>query len=239
MIPIRILAIIALALGLAACNLPAAEMPAPAPSESVAIPPTATAAPIPPTPTFGGDLPTESATATSSPSPSPTPTPTTSNEVIITAATGNLNIRRGPSSYYNVVTSLAQGQSARASGRDAQGHWLYIAIPANPSAFGWISTQTQYSTIEGDVNALPIIAAPAPLPAYIRNCTFHPMQINPGGIVLAPQTSAPANVASFAPGNYTATDQSVAGSVPKNITLSEGMTLDINTDGLNNNYTCP
>lgn len=236
MLRARFIFLFALIFLLAACNLPSPGASAPSPGDT--LPPTAPPPTEPPSPS--------APTATSAPLPATetstpelSPTPTTSNEVIITAATGNLNIRRGPGQAYNVITSMAQGQSARASGRDAHGYWLYIALPTNPSAFGWISTQTPYSTIEGDVNSLPVVAAPAFLPAYIRNCTFHPMQIEPGGIVLAPQTSAPANVAPFTPGNYTAADQSVAGSTPKSITLPEGATVDITTDGLNNNYTCP
>ncbi|MEZ0395528.1 MAG: hypothetical protein ABWK53_03725 [Anaerolineales bacterium] len=234
MIRIRPVLLFALAFLLAACNLPAQISAPPGGAPPVNTPALPASTPVPPTSTVAPPPP-----PTETPSPEPSPTPTTSSEVIITAASGNLNIRRGPAIYYNVVTSLAQGQSARASGRDAQGYWLYVAIPANPSAFGWISTQTSYSSIEGDINSLPVIAAPAPLPATIRNCTFHPMQIEPGGVVLPPQTSAPANAATFAPGNYTATDQSVAGSPSRNIALNEGTTVDINTDGLNNNYTCP
>lgn len=225
------LTLILAAIILTACNLPAAiGEPAAVPTNTPPPPPTAIPAetsmeptPIPPTDT---------------PLPEPTLTPT-SSAVTITAATGNLNIRRGPGTYYNVITSMTQGQSATAVGRDAPGYWLYISIPSNPSAYGWISTQTPYSTIQGDANLLPIMTAPAPLPAYIRNCTFHPMIINSGGIVLPPQTSAPANSAQFTPGAYTATDQSVMGATPKELTLNEGSTVDITVDGLNNVYACP
>ena len=226
---IRIMAFISLTLLLAACNLPGAEAPAPAATEPPLGLPADTPAAVPPTATL------EAAT----PTVEPTPTLTPPSEVIITAATGNLNIRRGPSQFYNVTTSLAQGGSATATGRDAQGYWLYIAIPSLPSAYGWISTQTQYSTIDGDIDSLPVVTPEPPMPAYIRNCTFHPMLVNPGSVLLPPQTSAPANAAQFAPGAYTAADQSVAGSTPRNVSLAEGTTVDITTDGLNNVYACP
>ncbi len=219
---------------LTACNLPAA-------APTAAGQPASTETPLPPTATSAPNLasaePTSiPPTATSLPEPTFTPT---SSVVTINAATGNLNIRRGPGLYYNVITSMTQGSSAIASGRDAQGYWLYVSIPTNPSAYGWVSTQTPYSTIQGDINTLPIMTAPTPLPAYIRNCTFHPMVINPGGDVMPPQTSAPANVAQFTPGVYTAADQSVMGSTPKELTLNEGATIDITVDGLNNVYACP
>ncbi|MBN2386634.1 MAG: SH3 domain-containing protein [Anaerolineales bacterium] len=218
---------LALALVLAACNLPTSVNANPTTTE----PPTSMAS----------DTPAPSATPSSTlpEPPAATATATAPAEVIITANSGNLNIRRGPGLYYNVVTSMVQGENATASGRDDQGTWLYVAIPANPAAFGWVSTQTQYSTISGDIFSLPIVAAAPPLPAYIRNCTFHPMLVNPGGILLEPQTGAPANTAQFAPGVFTAADQSVAGSTPHTISLAEGNTVDITKDGLDNVYACP
>jgi hypothetical protein len=79
-----------------------------------------------------------------------------------------------------------------------------------------------------------------PLPAYIRNCTFHPQMIQPGSVLLQPQTDMSGRIAHFAPGIYSAYDQSAMGH-PKvlTITLTEGHSVDINTDGLGNTYYCP
>jgi len=81
---------------------------------------------------------------------------------------------------------------------------------------------------------LPVLSVDPPKPAYLRNCTFHPMQVDPGGFVLKPQTHAPDNRKQVNPGTYTTLDPSVAEAEARTIPLQEGQTKDITTDGLNN-----
>jgi hypothetical protein len=178
------------------------------------------------------------ATNTFTPEVAPSATPDT--RVIITAATGSLAIRRGPGAYYNVLGYLQDGQSAVATARDSTGEWLYIPIPAYPSQSGWVAAGTQYSTIEGDINSLEVMYVGAAEPIFIRNCTFHPMKITPLNVILAPQYDAPANSIQVPPGDYAAYDQNQEG-YPQvwAMSLEEGDSVDINTDGLNNTYTCP
>jgi hypothetical protein len=209
-----------LGFNLAACNLlaPAAqEQEDPTPLPPVVIVVTATPESIPPL--------------------EASPTATVSGQVIITSVTGSLNIRRGPGVGYNWLAFFQIGQSAVATGRDANGGWVYIPLPDNPSASGWVAAQTQYTTVEGDINSLPVIPTSPPMPVSIRNCTYHPMLIQPGNLLLKPQNES-GNVSQVNPGDYTATDQSVSAQVLA-IKLLEGNTIDIVTDGLGNTYSCP
>ncbi len=77
-------------------------------------------------------------------------------------------------------------------------------------------------------------------PAYLRNCTYHPMRILPGDFILAGRSDAPNNVHQVNPGRYEAFDMNQEGHprVFQN-DVHEGQTVDIITDGLGNSYPCP
>jgi len=164
----------------------------------------------------------------------------TDSQVIITVLSESLYIRRGPSTDYDVLASFTAGQSAVATYRDAQSGWVYIPLPSKPSAFGWVSIQTQFTSVQGEVSSLGVKNAGPAVPATIRNCTFHPMLIQPGNILIKPQFDAPSNTHDFPPGNYAAYDQNQVGH-PKvaSFSLVEGTKVDINKDGLGNSYYCP
>jgi hypothetical protein len=155
-------------------------------------------------------------------------------------ASGNLNVRRGPSQAYNVVGFLTSGESATVLGRNEDSSWLYIEIPSVPGRFGWISADSQFASVSGPVSGLPTIPYEAAVPAYLRNCTFHPMLISPGGFTLPPQTSAPDNQRQVNPGHYEAVDLNQQGNPTVfSADLREGDTVDIRKDGLGNTYSCP
>jgi hypothetical protein len=124
--------------------------------------------------------PTEALPPTDTPVPSETPTATIAPSstpllVVITASGGGINIRRGPSVQYDAVAGLQEGNIATAVGRNSDGSWLFIPLPGDPSSYGWISTLSGFSTVQGEVSILPEQPYPPPVPAYIRNCTFHTM----------------------------------------------------------------
>ncbi len=216
-----------------ACNLTAA-VPTSAPTPTPAIIPV----------TGATASPTETATevsATDTPLPA-TATPTaTPNVVTVTAATnGSLGILRGPSKYYDTLGYLQNGQTSTASARNSDGSWLYMYVPNYPTVFGWAYVGSQYSTTQGDVNSLPIKLIGPAVPAFIQNCTFHPMLIQPGGTLLQPQTDLTNRIKQFPPGSYTSYDQSAQGKPQVlTITLKEGVSVDIQKDGLGNTYKCP
>jgi len=173
-----------------ACSLTGAATQAPTATAPAASPTTAT-------------LPTESETATVTLTPleqsSPTPAATESpagEEIVLSATGGNLNIRRGPGPAYDVVGFLLNGQTSPASGRNDPASWVYVAIPDKPGALGWVSVDSRYVSLAptaAAVQSLPVLSVDPPKPANLRNCTFHPMEVDPGGLVLKPQTDAPAN----------------------------------------------
>jgi hypothetical protein len=226
----RFLIFVGLIVATAGCNLAAAQPTTPAPLATNTALPTA----APPTVVI---LPSDTPVPTEAPTPTLAPSPT-SNAVIITASTGGINVRRGPGVAYNVVGGLQQGNTATALARNEDGAWLFIPIPGNQAENGWISTLSGYSTIQGSVNGLVIQPHPPAVPAYLRNCTFHPMLVKPGDVLLVDQTQSPNNKKQFNPGDYQVYDQTVNALV-KTIRLHEGDSIDITTDGLNNTYACP
>ncbi len=193
----------------------------------------------PPTPVVNGN-PIDTATVMPAAPSSPTATPGANPAVVLTVTSGSLNVRRGPSIYYDSLDFIKSGESATAKARNSQGDWLLIPLPGDPSSYGWVSTLTEFSNVQGDVNSLPVNNPDPAQPAYIRNCTFHPMLIQPGNILLAPQVNTPQNKHQFAPGNYSAYDQNQQGKPKvKLILLKEGDSIDITKDGLGNTYYCP
>ena len=219
--------------------------------------PTGTAAPIatvPPTSTATvAETPTETPgtptlTATKNGPPADTATP--NGVVIKTIHNGSLGILRGTSLYYDILGYLKTGQSSTATARNSDGTWLYISIPDYPSVHGWAYAGSNNSTVTGNVKALPIKTVDPAVPAYIRNCTLDQMIIQPGSVLLQPQTDTTNNKKQFMPGAYTASDQGslntpAAGTptphpqVVQSITLKEGVSVDIKIDALGNTYSCP
>ena len=225
----RMLLLIILLLAAQGCNL--AVVTPPSATETAEPSPTATAQTevFPPTDT---PAPSEIPTATTAPSSTPL-------LVIITASGGGINIRRGPSVQHDVLAGLQQGNSATAVGRTSDGSWLFIPLPGDPSKYGWISTLSGFSSIQGDASILPEQPYPPVVPAYIRNCTFHTMLVKPGDTQLKDQTYSPDNKQQFNPGEYKIYDQTEPGTLVETVKLHEGDSVDVTTDGLNNVYACP
>lgn len=210
-----------------ACSLPLALAPATATLQPSSTPEPPTSTPFPATATATAAA-TEAASATAE------------LEVWITADGGNLNIRRGPGTEYNVVGFLTRGSRAAVLGKNEDGDWLYLEIPGKPGTFGWVSSASTFSDVDGPAAQLPLTPYPAAVPAYLRNCVFHPMLIKPGDFILPPQFDAPANQRRVNPGHYEAWDQSEVGPDPVlSVDIREGDSVDITIDGFANMYTCP
>ncbi len=215
---------------LSACSYPG--MAAQATPTSGALPPTETTGslPAPTAEPLPSVMPTAAASAELALAPS---------QVILAASGGNLTVRRGPAPAYNPVSYMDDGQSAPATGRNPAGDWLLVDRPEAAGRDGWVYLST-YASVTGDAASLPVVAADPAGPAYLRNCTFHPMMIQPGGFLLAERFNAPDNVRQVNPGAYQAFDQNQEGN-PQVFSgeVREGQTIDIVTDGLNNTYLCP
>ena len=184
------------------------------------------------TPTAPIKNPTATATVSALPSPFP--------KVTISAVKGNLFIRRGPDLAFNPIGVLYQNTSEEVLARDVLSKWLQIKIP-NSGKTGWVSIQTKYSQIEGDIKSLPEYTPTEwPVPAYVRNCTYHQMYILPSEIVLPPSFAHPDNEIWIYPGTYTVRDIDVPGDPEVDqITVSEGSVIEIRYDGLGAKRKCP
>ena len=228
------LLIFALAIATAACAIQTGNPTAsPAEPTSALALGASTATVEPPTP----------APASPSPEPSTTPAPSPAADVHVTATGGNLTLRRGPAAAYNVLNYMVKGQSALAIARNQAADWLLVQDPAGGGKTAWVTAASRYSVVDGGtqaVQALPVETVDPPVPAYIRNCTFHPMRIMPADVILKEMFDAPNNQRTFNPGVYEAYDQNQEGN-PKVMSeeLSEGETIDIEKDGLDNTYLCP
>ena len=108
------------------------------------------------------------------------PTPTSSlPKVSISAVKGNLFIRRGPDMAFNPVAVLYKDKTAEVIARDVLSKWVKIKFPISEKT-GWVSIQTQYSLIEGDLKNVPEqMPTEWPVPAYVQNCTYHQMYVMP------------------------------------------------------------
>ncbi len=228
------LVLVALAVATAACGLqtgnqlagdtPAAALATEAP---VTVQPPASQIPASPTPEA---------------SPTPASAPTAALSVRVTATGGNLTLRRGPATAYNVLNYMLQGQTALAVGRNQAADWLFVQDPAGGGKTAWVTATSRYAVVEGGaeaVQALPVQSVDPAVPAYIRNCTFHPVRILPADLIHKEKFDEPNNLHMFNPGVFEAFDQNVEGK-PKVMSeeLREGETIDINTDGLHNTYGC-
>lgn len=164
----------------------------------------------------------------------PTETPrieATPKTVRITIEGGNLFVRRGPSLDYNSVGVLYDGVTVLATGRDRVSRWIRIALPSDPLKEGWITTETDYTEIDGDIPNLPYVEVEPARPAYIRNCTKHELWVYPPGVQLLDKFESPYNEERFAVGIYQIYDAENQENEPiEEVDLSEGETVDIRYD---------
>jgi hypothetical protein len=165
--------------------------------------------------------------------------PSLDSGVNVTAMNGNMNIRRGPGVDYNPIGVLTDGASAVALGRDRVRRWLYIESPTSLGPTGWVSLLTQFTEIEGDVDALPVVEVDPAFPAFIRNCTKHTLWVLPAQVELLPKVSKPYNEERFPPGEYKIYDLDVSsdGSIDE-INLREGLTVEVIRDGNDEKSKC-
>ena len=186
------------------------------------------------------------ATATSTPTTVPatateiSPTATTQPRVVISAVKGNIFIRRGPDMAFNPIGVLYKDTSAPVISRDVLSNWVQIVIP-NSDQKGWISIQTQYSKVDGDLKTLPEFTTTEwPTPAYLRNCTHHQMYILPAEVILLSSFDQPDNMVWLYPGTYTVYDLEVSGEPEvTTVEVREGVTVEILDDGAGEHRKCP
>ena len=186
-------------------------------------------------------LPAPISTATPLP-PTSTATPvivSTPKTVSVTIKGGNLFVHRGPSLYYNFVGVLYDGETTVAVGRDLVSRWIKIKFPKKPDMEGWITTETKYTIVEGDISNLPFVETEPAAPAFIRNCTKHEIWILPEDVYLLSKYDKPDNEEQFAVGIHQVYDVDIPGNVRlEDVSLSEGETVDVRYDGTGDKSKC-
>jgi uncharacterized protein YgiM (DUF1202 family) len=171
------------------------------------------------------------ATPTTKPTATLLPIP---DGVTVTAATGNLFIRRGPGSTYNIISGLTKGTTAKAVGRNEKNDWLAIEIPNTNGTVGWISMGTIFTQLNGSMQSLNLYPFDEAKPAYLKNCTLHDMTTKPGQWNLPAKTTQKVN-----PGEYQILDMSTGQSEVMETVLKEGNTVNIKVDGNGVSHGCP
>ncbi|HEY5984220.1 MAG TPA: SH3 domain-containing protein [Anaerolineales bacterium] len=230
----QVIALMLISAAIMSCNLQAAAPSAAAQATGTA-PSTATVADTPasaPTQSPVSPVAIEAVTSTATSTQGPPPV------VTVSAVGGRLNVRRGPGPEYNTVGALREGQSSVATARNSDGSWVLINTPNTSKSLGWITLKTKYTSVGGTVEALPVMAVEAAVPAYVRNCTPHEMMLNPGGSILPDRSTSPDNQLQIAPGDYTVMDWTTETDLGS-ISIFEGTTVDIKQDSSGTNFVCP
>ena len=164
----------------------------------------------------------------------------TYSNVTITAADGNLNIRRGPGADYNPIGTFLNGQSAIATARNENGTWLYVPMPGTTNQFGWVNATTRLSRVLGNLDSLPVMTVEPAVPAYVRNCTSNQMLLRPSELRIDNLINSPNNVVLVFPDDYEVYDTTVSGGSPvQALIVREGNIIDITIDGSNQTHSCP
>ncbi len=146
------LPVLALALAALSCNLPSGSQVQDLAATLTALAPTATQA-------VGVPL----STTTVSPTDAVLEASATACAPMITA-NSNVNVRKGPGTVYDAIGNLTTGGTAPVAGRNGDSTWWYIAFPAGPGGYGWVSGSVVTATCIPTTVAV-IAAPPTPLPA--------------------------------------------------------------------------
>jgi hypothetical protein len=168
----------------------------------------------------------------------PSPTPPT---VTVTILNGDLSIRTGPDISFDAIAKLQDGDTVTALARSIMDGWVQIQIPSQAGKMGWISIQTNYSIVTGNLLDLPRIdIVEWNVGSYLNNCTSHQMIVKPGGKILQPVESPTENGVWFTPGTYSVFDMDVDGQpIVANLTVLEHREYNIRKDGNGQRSDCP
>ncbi|HEX7555449.1 MAG TPA: hypothetical protein VF338_02405 [Leptolinea sp.] len=164
----------------------------------------------------------------------PQPTLLPMAEGISVTTSGNMFVRRGPGTTYNIVAGLSTGITTKAVGRNEKSDWLAIEIPYTKGTVGWISMGTKFTELNGSIQSLSLYPFTEPKAAYLRNCTLHDMTTRPGQWNLPAKTTQQVN-----PGEYQILDVSTSQKKVQDVDLKEGNTVSIKVDGDGLTNSCP
>ena len=170
------------------------------------------------------------------PTPTVDATPSSSTPAVtVTVVNGDLSIRMEPDLSFDAIAKLQDGETVTVLARSIMDGWVQIQIPLQAGETGWISIQTNYSIVTGNLLDLPRIdAVEWNVGSYLINCTPHQMIVKPGNTILQPQSRV-----WFMPGTYSVYDLDVDGQpVAANLTVLEHSEYNIRKDGTRKQWTC-
>ena len=114
-------------------------------------------------------------------------------ESFAVVGTGALNVRSGPGTAYNVLTSIRYGDGMNLLGRSADGVWVQVSLPNGME--GWVNRFYILSNVP--ISSLPLVTDIAPPPTPTPS-TGAPSEATPsaGGEPIATVTTGALNVRS-------------------------------------------
>lgn len=93
---------------------------------------------------------------------------------ILRVTTATLNVRSGPSTNFNVIATVKNGDEAAILGRNNNSTWWFIE---RNRVKGWVTSDPSYSTVRGDASTIPFVQTPStalPSMTPVRNQTLAP-----------------------------------------------------------------
>lgn len=114
------------------------------------------------------DTPTNTATATDTPTQTFTPTP----DMPILVAQQNIIARQGPGQNYAEQMSIVGGATLEILGRSEDGAWYQVFLPDGST--GWVVAARTFVSAAGDLESVPVVAAPTLTPTHTNTPTDTP-----------------------------------------------------------------
>ena len=117
---------------------------------------------------------------TSTPTATPTPTPTPAPDAVIVAP---VNLRSGPGTMYDIISTLSPGQVLTVTGRIADTTWLQVITDQMQE--GWVVNWANLVTLNLSAEQISIVSTPPPpteppMPTQMSFQNFEPDNGTPG-----------------------------------------------------------
>jgi hypothetical protein len=106
----------------------------------------------------------------------------------------DVNVRAGPSTYYDQVGVLIPGQTSAIIGRNPEGTWFEIEYVGGPNGIGWVFKDLV--RVVGDLNTMPTVIPP-PTPTLPPTATPQPGATQGPGTLAGTATPAANRLPTF------------------------------------------
>jgi uncharacterized protein YraI len=106
-------------------------------------------------------VPTTAATLPAATAASTTPIAVLNTSVQYVLALSDVNIRSGPSTHYNIIGWVADGQTAKVTGISSDNGWWRVICPDGSTGSCWVTAGSQYTQPTSGVSTAPTATSPA------------------------------------------------------------------------------